>query len=184
MILQAILRAISEKLIPGISLNTRISILQQTAVDQASREGESLVELSNKPVLQQVIEGDTFRNEAFREHNGKSMEIPRCSLRTCATGDTLMMSTGIVLLEGINDGTDPLSPVRAFRQIRRERLQKELFEVQKAAKLRSGARGFDARKMLIAYEKRFEESVAAYVKWTICTQNEHTVLKLILLCPE
>lgn len=163
MILQAILRAISEKLIPGISLNTRISILQQTAVDQTSGQGETPAELSDRLVLQQVIEGDTFRNEALREYNGKSMEIAQISPMTGTTNDMLMTGTRIVLLEGINDGTDPLSPVRTFRQIRHERLRNELFEIQKAAKLRSGARGFDARKVLIAYEKRFEESVIAYV---------------------
>lgn len=56
-----------------------------------------------------------------------------------------------------------------------------MFEVQKAAKLRSGARGFDARKVLIVYEKKVEESVAAYVSQTYVF-NDYVVLSLTLSC--
>ena len=54
-----------------------------------------------------------------------------------------------------------MAAARAFRQVKHWRLETEFFEVQKDAKLRSGARGFDARKVLIEYEKKFEESLAA-----------------------
>ena len=72
----ALLRALSEKLIPGVPLNTRISILQQTASDQApseGRAGDSTLKLSDKPVLQQVIESDTYRNEILGEINSESI---------------------------------------------------------------------------------------------------------------
>ena len=69
--------------------------------------------------------------------------------------------------KGVEDNSNPLAPLKAFRQVRHERLQKDLFEVQKTAKLRSGARGSEARKVLIAYEKKVAESIAAYVKYFI-----------------
>ena len=43
-------------------------------------------------------------------------------------------------------------------RVRHERSLRELSEVQKAASLRSGARGIDARETLIADEKVFAES--------------------------
>ena len=64
-----------------------------------------------------------------------------------------------MLTKGI-DSLNPLSPVRALRKIRHERLEREFLEVEKAARLRSGARGWDARKVLIIYEKKVEESEA------------------------
>ena len=42
--------------------------------------------------------------------------------------------------------------------MRHERLQKELFRKDKDARLRSGARGWDARKVLTAFEKTVAES--------------------------
>ena len=129
-----ILRAISEKLIPGIPLRTRISILQQTGeIEEASSADQSSQAcISNKPVLQYVVEGDVYRNELVHELH--------------------------VLSNGIDHSGSPFAAVKAFRQVRHERLRRELFEVQKAARLRSGARGSDARKTLIAYEKKFEDS--------------------------
>ena len=54
-------------------------------------------------------------------------------------------------------------PLRAFRQVQHERLKKELFEHDKDARLRSGARGLAARKALVAFEKKFAESVERHV---------------------
>ena len=72
-----------------------------------------------------------------------------------------MSNLQTVLSKAIEDSDDPLAPVRAMREVRHERLQRDFFEVEKAARLRSGARGYDARKVLITYEKKMEDSIAA-----------------------
>jgi hypothetical protein len=77
----AILKAVAEKLIPGIPLPTRISILQQTSAEdqpassmavessQAESSGMSSGQLS---VLAEVINKATSRNEIQQEIDGGS----------------------------------------------------------------------------------------------------------------
>ena len=55
------------------------------------------------------------------------------------------------------------APLRALRQVQHERLKKELFEHDKDARLRSGARGMAARKALVAFEKIFAASTERQV---------------------
>ena len=47
-----------------------------------------------------------------------------------------------------------------MRRIKHDRLEAEFFQVQKQASLRSSARGSEARKVLIAFEKKVEDSLA------------------------
>jgi hypothetical protein len=70
-----------------------------------------------------------------------------------------------VLSKGVDDHNDPLAPLRALRQVRHERLKKELFELDKDARLRSGTRGMAARKALIAFEKKVAESEEKWVQF-------------------
>src|SRR5947209_7977540 len=85
----AILRAIADKLIPGIAPATRISMLQQTTFqEQQQQQEEALPDLSSLAIdkssekslqqsaLQYVIESDTYRNGYLREVAGP---IPRSS---------------------------------------------------------------------------------------------------------
>jgi ATP-binding cassette, subfamily F, member 3 len=62
------------------------------------------------------------------------------------------------LKEGVTDGDDGWAQIRAFRALQHDRLQRRLFESQKNANLRSGARGYQARKDLIILEKVVEEA--------------------------
>jgi len=55
------------------------------------------------------------------------------------------------------ESANPFDAIRSLRNVRRERLQKELFLRAKDAKLRSGARGMQARKALIAMEQTVAE---------------------------
>ncbi|KAI1302277.1 ABC transporter [Xylaria venustula] len=137
-----LLKAIAQKLIPGIPEETRIVILQQT--DAAEVGIEEKVEAdpkqvvphsSDRSVLEEVIERATARHETQRELEG--------------------LSHGV-------ESTNPFDAVRSLRNIRRERLQKDLFLKAKDAKLRSGARGIQARKALIAAEKTVAEFEALY----------------------
>lgn len=64
-----------------------------------------------------------------------------------------------MLTDNVN-ATDPYAPVRTLRQLKHEKHQERLFKLQKEASLRSGARGLQARKALVAYEKVIAESQA------------------------
>ncbi|QSZ30932.1 hypothetical protein DSL72_000491 [Monilinia vaccinii-corymbosi] len=136
-----LLKAIAEKLIPGIPVQTRICILQQTDTDLRDAdiiEGcEKNVESEEKKgsrlsVLEEVIDRATSRSEIQHEID--------------------------VLLKAVDSQQDALAPTRALRQVQHERLKRELFEKDKDARLRSGTRGMTARKALIAFEKTIAES--------------------------
>ncbi|KAH7386581.1 P-loop containing nucleoside triphosphate hydrolase protein [Cadophora sp. MPI-SDFR-AT-0126] len=133
-----ILKAIAEKLIPGIPIQTRISLLQQTSSD-GSEESEVTNSLQNiklegnqLSVLEAVIDRATSRSEIQREID--------------------------ILSKAIDTPENALSPLRALRRVQHDRLKKELFEHDKDARLRSGTRGMAARKALIAFEKKVSES--------------------------
>lgn len=81
----AILRALAEKLIPGVPYSTRIAILQQTDAEiESSTDGiDGLANLlqqnasisssggSQKTALEQVIASDTTRSEVEKKIVGK-----------------------------------------------------------------------------------------------------------------
>ncbi|KAL5332085.1 hypothetical protein ACEPPN_001629 [Leptodophora sp. 'Broadleaf-Isolate-01'] len=134
-----ILKAIAEKLIPGIPIQTRISILQQTSNDGSEDGGDVTSSLQNiklsgntLSVLEAVIDKATSRSEIQREID--------------------------ILSKAIDNPESALSPLRALRRVHHDRLKKELFEHDKDARLRSGTRGMAARKALIAFEKKVVES--------------------------
>ncbi|KAF5023671.1 hypothetical protein F66182_4237 [Fusarium sp. NRRL 66182] len=131
-----LLKAIAEKLIPGIPEETRIAILQQTKLTDETPDGKSNSESGDEAsVLEQVIEKATAKHAI--EQDIKDIYLD--------------------LSEGIN-ASDPFSPVRAFRRLRHQKHQERLFRLDKDARLRSGARGMQARKALTAYEKVVAES--------------------------
>jgi hypothetical protein len=78
--LTAILRAIAEKLIPGIPYLTRIAILQQTGVSaSANSQASGSLEQASAPqaslsrtVLEEVIEKAISKDEVQKEIDGKS----------------------------------------------------------------------------------------------------------------
>ncbi|KAI0109544.1 ABC transporter [Nemania sp. FL0031] len=131
-----LLKAIAEKLIPGIPEETRVVILQQTDAEDFNTDADP-EQIASQPsamngrsVLEEVIERATARHEAQRELE--------------------------VLARGV-ESTNPFDALRSLRKVQRERLQKDLFLKAKDAKLRSGARGMQARKALIATEKTVAE---------------------------
>jgi ATPase subunit of ABC transporter with duplicated ATPase domains len=149
------MRAVAEKLIPGIPYATRIAILQQTGTGNSIKSSASLSpppesspsRLSISPqrtVLEEVIERAIFRDEIQNEIN--------------------------VLAPAVDSTANVYAPVHALRQVKHQRLEKQLFEMDKDARLRSGARGLQARKALTAFEKKVEESAARLAQ----TDNEIT----------
>ncbi|PYH49381.1 ABC-F family ATP-binding cassette domain-containing protein [Aspergillus saccharolyticus JOP 1030-1] len=127
-----LLRAIADKLVPGIPHATRIAILQQTegGSDDGIQEAEADKRLE-QPVLDFVLAGDEYKNEVV-----KKMSILSKSF----------------------ESDDPLQPVKAIRAIRHSEAEEELFLAQKMANLRSGARGLQARKELRTAEERLKAS--------------------------
>lgn len=145
-------------MIPGIPIQTRISILQQTDADKASSDipSSSAVASASKPqltVLEEVIDKATSRNEIQQEIDG----IQHRNSTPKTLTDVLA-----VLLTAIEGQQSLLAPLRAFRQLHHDRLKKELFELDKDARLRSGTRGMAARKALTAFEMKVAESAQRY----------------------
>ncbi|EEH09620.1 ATP-binding cassette protein [Histoplasma capsulatum G186AR] len=136
-----ILRALAEKLIPGIPNSIRVSILQQTDGNQDALTEYALFATDGygetgtngrRTVLQEVMRGDVLRNDVERKIR--------------------------VLSHALEETGDSLEPVRAIRQLRHEELERELFLAQKNASLRSGSRGMQARKDLKVIEQKVAES--------------------------
>ena len=154
------MKAVAEKLIPGIPENTRISILQQTRADDANTDtppGNGAIEKSatssaGRTVLEEVVERATARHDIEREIRSKYSSL---SAAKCNTNG----ATHQALASGVNS-SDPFAPVKAVRKLKHERLLKKQFLLDKDARLRSGARGMQARKALIAGEKAVAESAA------------------------
>lgn len=155
----AILKAVAGKLIPGIPIQTRISILQQTASDGSDPAADTAnaanafkgldISSSNQlSVLEEVIDRATSRNEIQTEIDGM------VTCQVCC----VLLTVIVVLSKAIENHKSNLAPLRAFRQVHHDRLKKELFEKDKDARLRSGTRGMAARKALIAFEKLVAES--------------------------
>ena len=67
------------------------------------------------------------------------------------------LPTFAALTAALND-SDGLAVVKTLRKINYDRAQDELFTADKIARLRSGARGFDARKFLLVQEKATEDA--------------------------
>jgi ATP-binding cassette subfamily F protein 3 len=128
-----LLKAIGDGLIPGIPWSTRILLLGQTRdVDVDIDEDLQELSLESETVLQHVIRSDRTRERAMREKRTLEAAVE-------------------------NEG-DHMAPVRAVRKIKHERLAVQLKEAHRIAERRSGARGKLARKELIKFEERFEES--------------------------
>ncbi|KAJ5819097.1 hypothetical protein N7474_004688 [Penicillium riverlandense] len=123
-----LLRAMAEKLIPGIPHATRIAILQQTDQDE---QGINAGLSQDRTVLEHVLSSDESRNEAVRK---------------------------VDFLSKAFETEDPLEPVRAIRKIRHQETEKHLFLAHKNASLKSGARGLQARKDLKAAELKVDAS--------------------------
>ncbi|KAK3897597.1 hypothetical protein C8A05DRAFT_47854 [Staphylotrichum tortipilum] len=132
-----LLRAIADKLIPGIPEQTRVAILQQTNITDATTTELPAAtppgSTDGPTVLEDVVDKATAKSDLEQEIN--------------------------TLAAGVNS-PDPYGALRVLRKLRHERMQKRLFVLDKDARLRSGARGLQARKALVEYEKAVAQSAA------------------------
>ncbi|KAH7381491.1 P-loop containing nucleoside triphosphate hydrolase protein [Phaeosphaeria sp. MPI-PUGE-AT-0046c] len=128
-----LLKAVGTGLVPGIPWSTRILLLGQMSEADIEDEVEKL-RLTEETVVQHVVRSDRVRERYVNEAE--------------------------LLGVAVDNSTDPMAPIRAFRTISHERLELQLKEAHRIAERRSGARGKLARKELIKLEERFEESKA------------------------
>lgn len=123
-----LLYSIANGLIPGISWRLKILLLGQT------RElglGEAIGGLS-------IAQGETVLEHVLRSDNVREIYLREATMLSSA----------------LDDVNNTSAPVRAVRQIEHRRLLKELEETKRLAERRSGARGKNARKDLIAMEEK------------------------------
>ncbi|KAI5831119.1 P-loop containing nucleoside triphosphate hydrolase protein, partial [Schizophyllum commune Tattone D] len=119
-----LLKAIADKLIPGMPENLRILLAGQ--VESALRDADE--EADELTVLQAVVRSDRKREVALKEY------------RILESATTLEDAS------------------RAVAEVKQERARVELALARKLADRRSGARGAEARKALLAAEARLREA--------------------------
>lgn len=67
-----------------------------------------------------------------------------------------------VLSVDADSSRDSWANIQAYRRLQHQRLQRQLLEIEKLACLRSGARGYQVRKELVAFEKKVAKSKEMY----------------------
>lgn len=72
--------------------------------------------------------------------------------------NTNIMWINSVLSTDVESNDNIWTQVQAYRRLQHQRLDRQLFEVRKLASLRSGARGYQVRKELVAFEKKVAKS--------------------------
>lgn len=125
-----LLKAIADGQVPGIPWSLRVLLLGQT---RSSLEDEvDRLKLKEETVLQHVVRSDRVRERYLREAQ--------------------------ILSAAVNHASDPMAPVKAYRQVGHERLSRTVEEARQIAARRSGARGLKARKQLIEAEENLVAS--------------------------
>lgn len=131
----ALLRALSDRLIPGLPTNVKILLVSQLDSEQTLHEltkssrGKEIV-----TVMDAVLHGDKRRVDAEWE---------------------------VEQLGRVLDAQDPEEMHTLVARILLERAFEALEEARKISSKRSGARGATARKNLIEAERRYEEAKEA-----------------------
>jgi len=75
-----------------------------------------------------------------------------------------------VLLNKASDDRDGTAPLGGYHQLRQQQWEKDMKELQNSAAQRSGTRGIQARKELLAFEKE-------YVLW----QQRYMISSIIVI---
>lgn len=138
-----LLRAIGEKIIPGIQKSMRVLLLLQNYNSSPNDQG------MNESVLEYVVDSDTARAEAMWRSEG--MWLLSKPISPSLTG------FDCTVLRKALDDQDPNAAARAVRTLKHEDRIQELENARKTAMLRSGTRGLKARKELKTLEVQIEE---------------------------
>lgn len=125
------MRAIGEDQIPNIPRGVKVLLLGQTQASPALEDGLSSLALEDLSVLEYVVRSDELRERLIRESRLLEAALEASSSETVAA-------------------------VRALRKVEFQRLSKRLDEWRQIAERRSGARGKESRKVLIALEEEIK----------------------------
>ncbi|KAF2220189.1 putative ABC transporter [Elsinoe ampelina] len=124
-----LLRAINEQAIPGMPERLRIACLQQTDQDVVDSSSQ-VEELQSLPVLEHVAQNDPYRLQLLQD---------------------------LLLLQGSTEASealDTLEQVRRYRRYQQVKFEIDLAKYRREAELRSGGRGAQAKKELLAAEAK------------------------------
>ena len=87
------IKAIADKLIPGIPEKTRVSLLQQTRDDDVDADTLSIETVSDgleRNVLEEVVERATSRHEVEKEIRGTRQKVRRQPKATLTQEDSVI----------------------------------------------------------------------------------------------
>ena len=132
----SLLQCVHEQRIPGISFKLRTLLVSQTGEPQEVDSKLHDLSLSDveETTLQHVIRRDAQRQRLLQEST--------------------------ILTKALEQSTDALAPVSAFRKLKHQRYERALEEASSIAARRSGARGWEARKVLNEMEAQMVELTA------------------------
>ena len=166
-----ILRAISERLIPGIPLGMRIACLQQRDEDAGSSLAPKGDAAGNRPggvragqaetPSQLVVRSDTDMMSALRKRDRRSNFATALSRQ----GVFILILLHPGLQAALDDVDHPEAPAKLVRQLRHEDTLKQLEIAKSLAELRSGTRGSKARKALIDAENDVAATLDRWVSF-------------------
>ncbi|TFK66153.1 P-loop containing nucleoside triphosphate hydrolase protein [Pluteus cervinus] len=135
-----LLKALGERIIPGIPRNLRILYLEQV-IGEGGEDvvaGEVVKGMGDMTPVEYVVKSDRIRERALKESE--------------------------VLRNALEHADDPVVVIKVARTLKFERKKEELEEAKKTAMLRSGARGMKARKELKDLEDQIEQEEAKFKK--------------------
>jgi hypothetical protein len=144
---KALLKAITDRIIPGIADNLRILLVGQVEDSPTGSSEDDLQLQIGLTVTQQVVKSNKRRERLMKENDGELMpeiDVPPEFIRG-ADLSKAMESPSVVNLSV------------ALSNLHLERSRYELSEAQKIAQRWSGARGADARKHLLKVEAQVQE---------------------------
>ncbi|KAJ2972863.1 hypothetical protein NQ176_g6915 [Zarea fungicola] len=122
----ALLRAIAEKLIPGIPQDSKVAFLRQLEDSIAAPTSNSAAVITT---LQQVVASVTDQNTTEKDAGRLAQIVDIPNSREC---------------------------VREFRRFKLDQMHRKAELLRKEANLRSGSRGLNARKDLVSFEKELD----------------------------
>ncbi|THZ00308.1 ABC transporter domain-containing protein [Aureobasidium pullulans] len=123
----ALLRAIADGLVPGISAPVRVLLLGQVQEDEDKDRNTTVSSSPDETVLEHVLRSDKLRERRLYEARKLS--------------------------EAMDNIDDPTAMLKAYRELTHERLEREVEEAKLKASKTSGVRGLGARKALTTLEE-------------------------------
>jgi ATP-binding cassette subfamily F protein 3 len=154
----ALLKAISDKIIPGIPDNLRILLVSQVddtddiPLFSLQSEDEGAFRSSGITITERVVKSDRRRERAMAEQRGShpTCRPPFATFTNCPPYAALLKAH-----EASSSSASAIA--EAVFTVRLSRARHEAEEARKIAQRRSGARGSEARKQLLKAEASVEE---------------------------